>query len=90
MPSDIIELVTKWKNAVVNLDNQLYLDAGKEFAVTVQTGFGLDGDSVTKHADFASVRGTFEKDKFVSEIENHIKTKTELANELISRLETLL
>ena len=88
-PGDIIELVTKWKNAVINLDNQLYLDAGKEFAETAQTGYGLDGDEVTKHADFAAVRGTFEKDSFVLEIENHIKAKTELANELINKMKKI-
>ncbi|MBN1972380.1 MAG: DUF4954 family protein [Sedimentisphaerales bacterium] len=85
-PGDIIELTIKWKNAVIGLDNQLYIDAGKEFAALAQTGFGIDGDTETKHADFAAVRGTFEKDRFVSEIENHIKTKTELANDLINRM----
>ena len=89
-PSDIIELVTTWKHAVISLDNQLYLDAGKEYAATVQTGYGLDGDQVTKEADFAAVRGTFEKDSFVSEIENHIKIKTELANDLINRMKKLI
>ena len=90
LPEDIIELTTKWKNAVVDLDNRLYLDAGKEFATTAQTGFGLDGNEQTKQADFAAVRGTFEKDSFVSEIENHIKTKTELADELISKLKKIM
>lgn len=86
---DIIELTTSWKEAVVELDHQLYADAKKEFAATAQTGFGLDGDEQTKHGDFAAVRGTFEKDSFVSEIEKHIFDKTELANELISRMERL-
>jgi len=82
---DIIELTTNWKTAVVELDHQLYADARKEFAATAQTGFGLDGDEQTKHSDFTAVRGTFEEDSFVSEIEKHISRKTELANELISR-----
>jgi len=86
---DIIELTTSWKEAVVELDHRLYADAKKEFATTAQTGFGLDGDEQTKHSDFAEVRGTFEEDSFVSEIEKHIFSKTELANELISRMEKL-
>ena len=89
IPDDIIELVTKWKNAIINIDNQLYLDAGREFAATAQTGYGLDGDEITKEADFAAVRGTLEKDSFVAEIENHIKAKTELANELINKMKKL-
>jgi hypothetical protein len=88
-PEDIIELTTKWKEAVVDLDNLLYEDAKKEFIATAQIGFGLDGDKKTKKLDFAAVRGTFDKDSFVSEIEKHISSKTELANELINRMEKL-
>ncbi|MHC4424087.1 MAG: DUF4954 family protein, partial [Planctomycetota bacterium] len=84
---DIIELTTKWKTAVVELDHMLYADVRKEFAATAQTGFGIDGPEETKHSDFAQVRGTFEENSFVSEIENHISTKTELAEELIGRME---
>ncbi|MBN2180430.1 MAG: DUF4954 family protein [Sedimentisphaerales bacterium] len=89
LPEDIIELTTKWKEAVINLDQQLYADAKKEFVATAQIGFGLDGDEQTKHNDFSSVRGTFEEDDFVLEIEKHISTKTELANNLISRMEKI-
>ena len=87
---DIIELTQKWKNAVVNLDNQLYEDAKKEFTETAQTGYGIDGDEQIKHADFAEVRGTYEKDSFVLEIGKHIKNKTKLAEELINRLQKLV
>ncbi len=86
---DIIELTTRWKKAVVELDNILYDDAKKEFAATAQIGYGLDGDEKTKHSDFAAVRGTFEEDSFVSEIEQHITSKTALGDELISRMENL-
>ena len=71
------------------LDHRLYADAKKEFIATAQIGFGLDGDEQTKNLDFAAVRGTFEKDSFVSEIEKHISAKTELGNELINRMEKL-
>ena len=86
---DIIELTTKWKAAVVELDQTLYADAKKEFAATAQTGFGIDGPEETKHSDFAQVRGTFEENSFVCEIEKHITTKSELAEELIVRMEKL-
>jgi hypothetical protein len=89
VPEDIIELTTRWKTAVVELDHQLYADAKKEFIATAQIGFGLDGDEMTKNMDFVEVRGTFEKDNFVSEIKKHISQKTELADELIKRMEKL-
>ena len=89
LPEDIIELTTKWKEAVVELDHRLYEDAKKEFIATAQIGFGIDGDENTKHHDFTAVRGSFEQDSFVSEIEKHISSKTELASELINRMEKL-
>lgn len=84
---DIIEMVNKWKEAVINLDHKLYADAKKEFSATAQTGFGLDGDEETKKLDFATVRGVFEENSFVKEIEQHIENKTGLGDELIRRLE---
>jgi hypothetical protein len=86
---DIIELTTKWKEAVVELDHMLYADARKEFAATAQIGYGIDGDKETKESDFAGVRGTFDKNSFVSEIEKHIDTKSKLAEELIGRMKKL-
>ena len=86
---DIIELVTKWKTAVVKLDHLLCADSQKEFAATAQIGFGLDGEEETKRSDFEQVRGTFEENSFVSEIEKHIISKTALGDELINRMEKL-
>ena len=88
-PNDIIELATKWKTAVVELDRMLYADTKKEFAATAQIGYGLDGGKETKQADFKQVRGTFEENSFVLEIEKHITRKTALGDELISRMKKL-
>lgn len=87
--NDLINLTTKWKTAVIDLDNMLYDDARKEFAATAQTGYGIDGDEDTKHKDFEQVRGTFEGNSFVAEIEKHIIAKTSLGDELISRMKKL-
>lgn len=86
---DIIELAEKWKKAVVELDNMLYADAKKEFTATAQTGYGLDGSLQEKQADFAQVRGTFEENSFVLEIEKHIARKAALGDELIGQMEQL-
>jgi hypothetical protein len=87
--ADVIEMVNKWKDAVADLDNKLYADTQKEFSPTAQTGFGLDGNEQTRSLDFAAVRGTFEGNSFVKDIEKHIAAKTALGNELISRLEKI-
>ncbi len=86
---DILEITAKWKQAVIKLDQMLYDDAKKEFSPSAQIGFGIDGDEETKHADFGAVRGTFEKNSFVTEIEKHIDAKTKLGNELIGRMQKL-
>ena len=83
---DIIELAGKWKEAVVQLDRMLYADAKKEFAATAQIGYGLDGQGQTGRSDFEAVRGTFEENSFVSEIEKHVTEKTRLADKLIGRM----
>ena len=86
---DIIEVMTKWKTAVVKLDRLLYADAQKEFSAAAQIGYGLDGEEESKQADFEAVRGRFEENSFASEIEKDIITKTKLSNELIGRMEKL-
>jgi len=86
---DIIDLVARWKSAVVELDQMLYADAKKEFAAPAQIGFGVDGDEASRKADFEQVRGTFDKNSFVHEIEEHIARKTAIGDELIASLQKI-
>jgi hypothetical protein len=88
-PDDVIELTVSWKKAVVELDRMLRADAGKEFTATAQTGYGLDGDGQSKAVDFEHVRGNFEGNSFVQEIEEHIVRKTAMGDDLIGRMEEL-
>lgn len=86
---DVVNLTNRWRAAVLDLDRQLYADAKKEFAPTAQIGFGVDGDVHARLKDFEAVRGSFEADDFVAEIEKHIAVKTALADELLARIERL-
>ncbi len=86
---DVVVMVNKWKDAVIKLDRLLREDAEKEFAPTAQIGFGIDGDEKTRSEDFAAVRGTFEENSFVKEIEKHIISKQSLGDELINRIKNL-
>jgi hypothetical protein len=87
--ADVIELTHRWKRAVVHLDELVYEDTKKEFAAVARTGFGVDGDEQVQQEDFAAVRGTFEADGFVADIQKHIAAKSRLADELLSRIEPL-
>ena len=84
--AQVIDIVEKWKEAVIGLDKELYEDAHKEFNLASMTGFGADGGREIKELDFSSVRGDFESNSFVTAVLEHIKNKEALGNELIARL----
>lgn len=87
--SDVAGIVGRWKKSVIELDNLLYEDARKEFALSSMTGFGIDGSDEDKKLDFGQVRGEFESNTVVSAIQDHIKQKSALGEELISRLKRI-
>ena len=88
-PSEVISIVEQWKKSVVELDNMLYDDAKKEFSLSTQVGFGVDGNLKERAKDFASVRGDFKSNGTVIEILNHIERKTNLGNSVIQELEKI-
>lgn len=83
---DVINVVERWKKSVVDLDMMLYEDARKEFTMSSMTGFGIDGDEEVRRLDFEQVRGEFEKNTVVLAILDHIRIKSELGDELTTRL----
>ena len=83
-------MVEKWIKSVTDLDNMLYEDAKKEFALNTKTGFGMDGEETDKNIDFEQVRGKFESNSTVAEIKEHIIKKTNLGNELIERMKKVI
>lgn len=85
----VIAIVEQWKQSVVELDNMLYSDAKKEFSLSTQVGFGVDGNLEERALDFASVRGDFDSNATVVEILNHIERKTNLGNSVIEDLKTI-
>ena len=87
--TDIITIVERWKNSVVELDKMLYNDARKEFTLSSMTGFGIDGGDEEKKQDFEQVRGEFESNSVVAAIQDHIKKKTTLGDRLIKRVKAI-
>ncbi len=60
----------KFLNLVLN-------DASKEFDNVIRTGFGQDGAEEDQREDFAAVRGTYEDNKFVKQINDEIAALNE-------------
>ena len=67
----------------------LYEDARKEFTLSSMTGFGIDGGEEIKKLDFEQVRGDFESNSVVAAIQDHIKQKSALGDELIERMKRI-
>jgi hypothetical protein len=86
---DVIRIVEKWKKSVVDLDRMLYEDARKEFTLSSMTGFGIDGGDDIKKLDFEQVRGDFESNSVVAAIQEHIRQKSALGDELIGRMKKI-
>ena len=84
--AQVVDIVRKWKEAVIGLDHELYDDAHKEFNLASMTGFGADGTKEDKEQDFSEVRGNFDSNSFVTAVVDHIRVKEALGNELIERL----
>jgi len=83
---DVISIIEKWKKAILTFDDLVLRDAKKEFNTISKTGFGLDGNDNEKQLDFDAVRGTFEENSFVNEMNSQIKMTNELADKLIGQL----
>ena len=86
-PAMLCDIISKWKDSVVSLDQMLWQDARKEFSLSARTGFGFDGQSTeTQSMDFSEVRGQFESNPFVMAVEEHIRTKSALAEKWLGVL----
>jgi hypothetical protein len=86
---DVVKFIEKWQRSVTDLDNLLYEDARKEFNLSSMTGFGIDGGDEEKQLDFEQVRGVFELNSVVIAIRDHIKQKSALGDELITRMKRI-
>ena len=86
---DFVDIIENWKKSVLTFDDLVLRDAKKEFNAISRTGFGMDGNEHDKQLDFDAVRGTFDENSFVKDINNQINTTTELADKLITKFENL-
>ena len=79
MADELLEVRGKFLNLVLN-------DAKKEFGPAVQTGFGQDGSTEDVAADFEAVRGRFETNKFVRQMNDEIVALRERVEQVKERL----
>ncbi|HUT24731.1 MAG TPA: DUF4954 family protein [Sumerlaeia bacterium] len=83
---DVRGAVTAWKEAVLQYNDLVLKDAKKEFEGDVRIGFGIDGGPEAVAADFDSVRGTFDGNKFVKQVKQASKDITARAERILGML----
>ncbi len=83
---DVRAIITRWLDSVTALNHMLLDDARKEYSLQSRTGFGIDDPTGEADNDFVSVRGQFEADPFVKMVQDHIVTKTALAQSALALL----
>ena len=61
-------------------------DGKKEFDDSMRTGFGLDGAPADAEKDFLAVRGTYEQDKFVAQMQDELSALEQKVEKFRKRL----
>ena len=85
---DLISMIAAWEKAGLTFDDLILRDAKKEFNSISRIGFGLDGDEHICNSDFEATRGTFDEHSFVKDIQQGMKQKSALVNDLTNRLKS--
>ena len=86
----LITVIEEWKDSVLGIDELLLLDSEKEFGDRKQIGFGIDGDPVSREADFQNVRNSQSEAKSTRDsILQHMQTKRELGDSVIDLIKGL-
>ena len=86
---ELIAIVEQWKKSVTTFDDLILRDAKKEFSAIAKTSYGVDGTTADKQHDFDAVRGTYEDNSFVKEMNLQLNVNVQLADGLIRKFENL-
>jgi len=82
----LIQIIQKWAETVEEFIRLILKDARKEFDAEARIGYGKDGDETIRDCDFEAVRGTYEKNKFVTELQQEALTYRARAERLVAAL----
>jgi len=72
-PEQLIMVIDKWKESLTKQTESILLDAKKEYDDKRRIGYGIDGDEKVRDEDFDAVRGLFEENKFIIEVNNEFE-----------------
>jgi hypothetical protein len=64
------------------------VDAEKEFAASARVGFGVTTTPSDADADFATIRGTYEENDFVRQLNQNLESLRQRVERLLATLDT--
>ena len=70
---DLEQVRKDHKKGLASNMKKILADAEKEFDDVAKMGFGIDGDEGDVATDFEAVRGTFEENSFVKQMQEALK-----------------
>ena len=83
--SELIQvIIDKWFISKTKLLKMILKDAEKEFDSNSRISYGIDGDEEVKDSDFKNVRGSYEENAFVKEVNKEISDCEEIAKKIKS------
>ena len=88
-PADLVPYIERWKESIMNLNERVLEDAGKEFSGQTMTGFGADWGGEAREADYFQVRGTIDSNPVVESVKSELETLPAQAGEIIKMLKRL-
>lgn len=84
---DLQKIVSDWEYAGIKFNNMILKDADKEFDQNARIAYGIDSDDAdTILADFTAVRGDYESNSFVKELQRENESIAIKARKLLSKL----
>ena len=88
--AQIVEVADNLLKVKSKFLNMVLADSQKEFGQMSRCGFGVDGDVSAGEKDFEQVRGSYETNKFVKQMNEEIKLLTERINKLQGKIAELM
>lgn len=83
----LVQIVKDWKDETVKLNKLILKDIYKEFDQNSRISYGIDGDQAVRDADFYAVRGSYEENKVVLDLEKESAEIITRADKLIKYLQ---
>lgn len=80
------QIITQWRDETIKLDQAILKDLYKDFDLDSRISYGIDGDESIRDADFYAVRGAYEENKVVRELEQEIVDIRQRAERLLALL----